>query len=89
MHSPIKLHFLAGDVAAAALDAAFAAVAAAVAFAAAVAGSPEPAVVWSFGVCCQRHKMLDIKGKSSGNCDCGEKYFRYSPQFSIFFAFAR
>lgn len=83
MHSPIKLHFLAGDVAAATLDAAFAAVAAA------VAGSPEPAVVWSFGVCCQRHKMLDIKGKSSGNCDCGEKYFRYSPQFSIFFAFAR
>lgn len=88
MHSPIKLHFLAGDVAAATLDAAFAAVAAAVAFAAAVAASPD-AVVWSFGVCCQRHKMLDIKGKSSGNCDCGEKYFRYSPQFSIFFAFAR
>lgn len=87
MHSPIKLHFLAGDVAAATLDAAFAAVAAAVAFAAAVAASD--AVVWSFGVCCQRHKMLDIKGKSSGNCDCGEKYFRYSPQFSIFFAFAR
>lgn len=44
---------------------------------------------WSFGVCCQRHKMLDIKGKSSGNCDCGKIFSLFFTVFPHFFRFCR